>query len=55
MNAYPSVGASPVVGKSPVFWTGGVSSSDREMYIRNLRDYGYNLKNNLNAAGNIQG
>jgi hypothetical protein len=34
---------------------GGVSNSDREMYIKNLRDSGYNLKNNFNAAGNIQG
>jgi hypothetical protein len=34
---------------------GGVSSSDREMYIRNLHDSGYNPKNNFNASGNIQG
>ena len=34
---------------------GGVSNSDREMYIKNLHDSGYNLKNNFNAAGNIQG
>jgi len=32
--------ASPAVGASPVFWTGGVSSADREMYIRNQRDSG---------------
>jgi hypothetical protein len=25
------------------------------MYIKNLHDSGYNLKNNFNAAGNIQG
>jgi hypothetical protein len=32
--------ASPAVGASPGFWTGGVSSADREMYIRNERDSG---------------
>ena len=32
--------ASPAVGSSPGFWTGGVSSADREMYIRNERDAG---------------
>jgi 3,4-dihydroxy-2-butanone 4-phosphate synthase len=47
MNAYTSVGASPVV------WTGGVSSSDRAMYIRNLHDSGYNTKNNFNKSGNL--
>ncbi len=43
MNAYPSVRASPVVpsvGASPVLWTGGVSSSDRALYIKNLHDSG---------------
>ena len=47
MNAYPNVGASPVV------WTGGVSSSDHAMYIRNLHDSGYNPKNNFNANGTV--
>ncbi len=32
---------------------GGVSSKDREMYIRNLHDSGYNIKNNFSANGNI--
>ncbi|SHG84717.1 hypothetical protein SAMN05444169_4425 [Bradyrhizobium erythrophlei] len=32
---------------------GGVSNSDREMYIKNLHDSGYNVKNNFNAAGNV--
>jgi hypothetical protein len=45
MNAYPSVGASPVVG------TGGVSSSDHAMYIQNLHDSGYDPKNNFDAKG----
>ncbi len=49
MNAYPSVGASPVV------WTGGVSSSDRALYIKNLHDSGYNQKDNFSANGNIKG
>jgi hypothetical protein len=56
MNASASVGASPVVpsvGASPVLWTGGVSSSDHALYIRNLHDSGYNLKNNFNASGNV--
>ena len=46
-NANASVGASPVVG------TGGVSSSDRATYIRNLHDSGYDTKNNFNANGNM--
>ena len=45
MNAYPSVGASPVV------WTGGVNSSDRDQHIKNLRDSGYDPKNNFDAKG----
>jgi hypothetical protein len=48
-------GAPPPVGApSPVFWTGGVSSSDRDMYARNLRDAGYNPKSNFNANGTIK-
>jgi len=45
MNAYGSVGASPVV------WTGGVSSSDRATYFRNLHDSGYDPKSNFDAKG----
>jgi hypothetical protein len=45
MNANASVGVSPVV------WTGGVSSSDRGMYTRNLHDSGYDPKNNFDAKG----
>ena len=45
MNAVPSVAASPVV------WTGGVSSSDRAMYIQNRHDSGYDPKNNFDAKG----
>ena len=41
------------VGPSPVVWQGGVSSSDRDLYFRNLHDSGYNLKNNRNSFGNV--
>ena len=47
MNAFAGAGASPVVS------TGGVSSSDRALHIRNLHDSGYNPKNNFNAKGNM--
>jgi hypothetical protein len=47
MNAFAGMGASPVVS------TGGVSSSDRALHIRNLHDSGYNPKNNFNAKGNM--
>ena len=39
---------------SPVGWMGGVSSSDRDLYIRNLRDSGFNPKNNFNSNGTIR-
>ena len=48
MNANASAGASPVV------WMGGVSSSDRDMYIRNLRDSGYDKKQDFNSNGTIR-
>jgi hypothetical protein len=41
-------------GATPVIWPGGVSSSDREMYIKNLHDAGYDPKNNFNANGTIK-
>jgi hypothetical protein len=41
------------VAASPVIWSGGVSSSDRALYIRNLRDSGYDTKNNFNKNGNL--
>jgi hypothetical protein len=46
MNAFARMGASP-----PVIGQGGVSSSDRALYIRNLHDSGYNPKNNFNSLG----
>jgi hypothetical protein len=42
------------VGPSPVGWQGGVSSGDRDMYIRNLRDSGYSPKNDFNANGTVK-
>jgi hypothetical protein len=46
-NAFGGAGATPVI------WPGGggVSSSDRAMYIKNLHDAGYDPKNNFNANG----
>jgi hypothetical protein len=41
-------------GAPPVGWTGGVSSSDYALYIRNLHDSGYDTKNNFNANGNVR-
>jgi hypothetical protein len=41
------------VGASPVGWWGGVNSNDRAMYIKNLRDSGYDVKKNFNANGNV--
>ena len=32
---------------------GGVSNSDRQMYIKNLHDSGYDTKKNFNASGNL--
>jgi hypothetical protein len=39
--------------QSPAPAWGGVSNSDRQMYIKNLHDSGYNIKNNFSANGNI--
>jgi hypothetical protein len=40
-------------GPSPVIWQGGVSSGDRDLYSRNLRDSGYDTKKNRNSFGNV--
>jgi hypothetical protein len=50
----PNANAFAGPGASPVGWWGGVSSSDRAMYIKNLHDAGYNPKNNFNANGTIR-
>jgi hypothetical protein len=55
MHARAAVVAPPPLGApSPVVWTGGVSSSDRTMYLKNLHDSGYNPKNNFNSNGTIK-
>ena len=41
-------------GGSPSVAWGGVSSSDRTQYIKNLHDSGYNPKANFNANGTIR-
>ncbi len=47
-NAFAGMGA------PPTFMPGGVSSSDRATYFKNLRDSGYNPKNDFNANGTIR-
>jgi hypothetical protein len=47
-------GGNAGAGAPPVGWTGGVSSSDYALYIRNLHDSGYDTKNNFNASGNVR-
>jgi len=42
------------VGPSPVVWPGGVSSSDRDMYIKNQHDAGYDRKKDFNPNGTIR-
>jgi hypothetical protein len=42
------------VGAPPAVWTGGVSKSDHDLYMRNLHDSGYDPKNNFNANGLVQ-
>ena len=49
MNAYGAMQAPAPAGP----WMGGASSSDHDMYLRNLRDSGYNPKNNFNANGTV--
>ena len=50
MNASASVAAPP---PAPVMWMGGPSSGDRDMYIKNLRESGYDTKKNYNSFGNL--
>ena len=42
------------VGAPPVVVPGGVSSSDRALYIKNLHDSGYNPKSDFNPNGTIK-
>lgn len=46
MNAYAAMGAPPAAMP-------GVSSKDHGMHMKNLRDSGYDPKNDFNAAGNV--
>jgi hypothetical protein len=49
-----SANAFAVTPASPVGWWGGANSNDRDLYIKNLRDAGYDPKNNFNANGVIK-
>lgn len=51
MNPSPFGG---VGGPSPVVWQGGVSSSDRDQYVKNLRDSGYDRKKDFNPNGTVR-
>ena len=51
MNSSASVAPAPAL--APVMWMGGASSGDRDMYIKNLRDSGYDTKKNYNSFGNL--
>ena len=46
---YPAGG-----GPSPVVWPGGVSSTDRDQHVKNLRDSGYDRKKDFNPNGTIR-
>jgi hypothetical protein len=56
MNASPAVGAPPPMmgAPSPVMWPGGVNSKDHADYVKNLRESGYNPKNDFNTTGTIR-
>jgi hypothetical protein len=45
--------ANPALLNANASINGGVSSSDREMHLRNLRDSGYDPKADFDAFGNI--
>jgi hypothetical protein len=47
------INASASVAPPPVMWMGGVNSGDHDTYMKNLRDSGYNTKNNYNSFGNL--
>ncbi len=57
----PYYGARPYGGPmsanafgGPVGWWGGVNSNDHTQYMKNLRDSGYDPKNDFNANGTIR-
>jgi hypothetical protein len=41
-------------GPGAVVWPGGVSSGDREQYLKNLRDSGYDKKQDFNPNGTVR-
>lgn len=47
MNAYAAVGAPPAAMP-------GASSKDRDMYMKNLHDSGYDPKNDLTKSGTMR-
>lgn len=47
MNAYAAVGAPPAAMP-------GASSKDRDMYMKNLHDSGYDPKNDLTKTGTMR-
>ncbi len=53
LAAMPAFAQAPV-GVPPLVVPGGVSSSDHALYIKNLRDSGYNPKNDFNPNGTIR-
>ena len=51
---HPAMNANASVAASPVLWRGGASSADYNLYIRNLRESGYNPKDNFNENGTVK-
>ena len=51
---HPAMNANASVAASPVLWRGGASSADYNLYIRNLRESGYNPKDNFNETGTVK-
>ena len=42
------------MGPPPVGWQVGLSKEDRDLYLRNLRDSGYDKKKDFNSNGTIR-
>ena len=52
-HASPAQLPSERSGGQSAYAVGPRSSNDHDMYIKNLRDSGYNPKNNFNSFGNV--
>jgi hypothetical protein len=52
-HASPALLPSEGSGGLNAYAVGPGNSNDRDMYIKNLRDSGYNPKNNFNRFGNV--